>query len=80
MDLKKKLAAAKKKLKKDARVISACAITATIAVGYYEYKNREKLVFTKEDQALVKTGDVNMRYSVNGSDYSLRYIGNTPKN
>lgn len=80
MDPKKKLAQIKNRIKEDRRVIAACAITATIAVVYYEHKLKSTLLLTADDREVLKTKDVNMTYSIKGGDYNLRYVGNTPKN
>lgn len=81
MDLKVKLAETKTKLKKHAPAIIAGVTTvacATVSALYVNEKRKQTLLVTDEDLEMIKTEDVNMRYSIKGSDYALRYIGNTP--
>jgi hypothetical protein len=85
MTVKDKLATAKTKIKKHAPEIvgfSIVVVTAatTLALKHLHDSQNTDLRVTDEDLELVKTEDVNMTYSINGSDYALRYVGNTPKN
>lgn len=85
MNLKQKLATAKTKIKNHAPEIVGAGIVvvtavATLAAKHMLDSKSTDLRVTDEDLDLVKTEDVNMTYSVRGSDYSLRYVGNTPKN
>lgn len=80
MDLKAKLAATKTKLKKHAPVIAGAMTVAyvTVSVLYVNEKRKQTLEVTDMDLELMKEEDVNMCYSIKGSDYALRYLGNTP--
>lgn len=81
MDLKAKLAETKTKLMKHAPVIIAGVTTvacATVSALYANEKRKQTLLVTDEDLELMKEDRVNMCYSIKGSDYALRYLGNTP--
>lgn len=80
MTTKEKLAAIKKKITDNAPIIIASTSTVvTIATVVY-YKTKMTLETSKEDLEAMQTGNVNVTYSIDGGDYTLRYVGNTPKN
>lgn len=80
MDLKAKFAETKRTLKKHAPVIAGAMTVAYVTVSalYVNEKRKQTLEVTDQDLELMKEGRVNMCYSINGSDYALRYLGNTP--
>lgn len=85
MNLKQKLATAKTKIKNHAPEIVGAGIVVVTAVTTLAAKHlldskSTDLRVTEEDFDLVKTEDVDLKFSVNGSDYALRYVGNTPQN
>lgn len=81
MNLKNKLATTKNKIKEN-----ATAIIGTLAVGLVatsaaliHAKMKLSLDVSRDDLEVLKTEDSNLTYSIDGSDYSLSYRGNTPK-
>ena len=81
MDLKKKLAETKEKIKENAPVIAgAFAIGyAVMSTAYVLEKRKLKLDVTRDDLEVLKDKDCSLTYSIDGSDYTLSYRGNTPK-
>ena len=85
MDLKAKIATAKTKIKKHAPEIvgfSIVVVTAasTLALKHLHDSQNTDLRVTTDELDELKSEDCNLVFSVEGSDYALRHIGNTPKN
>lgn len=84
MDIKARLATAKTKIKNRAPEIAGFAIVVVTAAGTLALKHLHDaqstdLRVTLDDLAIVRDGDSDMRYSVLGDDYALKYIGKTPQ-
>lgn len=84
MNLKDKLATAKDKIKKHAPEIVGFSIVVVTAAGTLAAKHLldsqkgTQLRFSNDDKEWMIQEDVTMTYSVDGSDYSVRYLGDTP--
>lgn len=82
--MNEKIETLKMKARKYAPVIIAATTSAAIAAvttAIYFRKTAEDMTFglTDEDLDAMSSGESDMRYSIKGSDYALRYIGNTPQ-
>jgi hypothetical protein len=82
MDLKK-LAAAKTKIKKHAPELIGAGIVIITAVATLGTKHlldsrKTELRINEDAMEWMRQEDVNMTYSADGHDYSIRYIGTTP--
>lgn len=86
MNLKDKLATAKDKIKTYTPEIigfSVVVVSAATTLALKHLLDSQKgtqLRFAKDDQEWMIQEDVTMTYSVDGSDYSVRYLGDTPPN
>lgn len=85
---KEKLAAAKQKIRKYAPLASTLTGLAATVYAIYIVRNATETVrwcadntikLTADDREELKTEDTHLVYSIDGSDYRLGYIGNTPK-
>jgi hypothetical protein len=76
---KDKLAAAKKKFKKNAPVFVAAISTVTAIATVVYYQTKMTLDTSKEELEAMESGDTEVTYSIDGNDYALRYVGNTPE-
>lgn len=81
MNLKQKLVTVKTKVKENAPAIVSIG-TTLVGIGACVYAvviidkcKTGTIPLTKEDREMLKTGDFDIHYRIDGCDYSLKHIG-----